>query len=81
MPFPQSDQIFDAFTSGYSIYCVDEIRVLIRECKRLLENGGGGFIVGHAWDHSRESYDLNRDCPLLYEVTLVAIRSKSGGNV
>ena len=58
--FPQADETFDAITSCYSIYYVDDIRTTLREYKRLLKKGGRCFIVGPAWDNSREFYDLNR---------------------
>ncbi len=61
VPFPQNDETFDVITSCYSIYYVDDIHASLREYKRLLKNGGRCFIVGPAWDNSREFYDLNRD--------------------
>jgi len=61
VPFPQSDQTFDVITSCYSIYYVDDIRTSLREYKRLLKHGGRCFLVGPAWDNSREFYDLNRE--------------------
>ena len=60
-PFPHNDQVFDAITSCYSIYYVDDIRFTLGEYKRLLKKGGRCFIVGPAWDNSREFYDLNQD--------------------
>ncbi len=61
VPFPQNDETFDVITSCYSIYYVDDVRASLREYKRLLKNGGRCFIVGPAWDNSREFYDLNQD--------------------
>ncbi len=61
VPFPQSDQTFDVITSCYSIYYVDDIRASLKEYKRLLKSGGRCFLVGPAWDNSREFYDLNRE--------------------
>jgi len=61
VPFPQGDQTFDVITSCYSIYYVDDVRASLMEYKRLLKNDGRCFIVGPAWDNSREFYNLNRD--------------------
>ena len=61
VPFPQSAQMFDVITSCYSIYYVDDIRSTLLEYKRLLKNEGRCFIVGPAWDNSREFYNLNQD--------------------
>ncbi len=60
VPFPQNDGTFDVITSCYSIYYVDDICSSLREYKRLLKNDGRCFIVGPAWDNSREFYDLNK---------------------
>jgi len=59
--FPQDDQTFDAITSCYSIYYVDDVRASLRDYHRLLKKGGRCFIVGPTWDNSREFYDLNRE--------------------
>lgn len=60
-PFPQADQSFDVITSCYSFYYVDNVQATLRECYRLLKNGGRCFIVGPSWDNSKEFYDLNRE--------------------
>ncbi len=60
-PFPQNDHTFDAITSCYSIYYVENIHDTLQEFKRLLKKGGRCFIVGPAWDNSKEFYDLNRE--------------------
>lgn len=61
VPFPQRDQTFDAITSCYSIYYVEDIWATLKEYRRLLKDGGRCFVVGPAWDNSREFYDLNRN--------------------
>jgi len=61
LPFPQADQTFDIITSCYSFYYVDNVQSTLRECYRLLKNGGRCFIVGPSWDNSKEFYDLNRE--------------------
>lgn len=60
-PFPQADQAFDIITSCYSFYYVDDVKSTLRECYRLLNNGGRCFIVGPSWDNSKEFYELNRE--------------------
>ena len=59
--FPQADQTFDIITSCYSFYYVDNVQSTLRECYRLLKEGGRCFIVGPSWDNSKEFYDLNRE--------------------
>ena len=59
--FPQSDQSFDVVTSCYSFYYVESVEASLRECYRLVKNGGRCFIVGPSWDNSKEFYDLNRE--------------------
>jgi ubiquinone/menaquinone biosynthesis C-methylase UbiE len=61
LPFPQPDQAFDIITSCYSFYYVESVPATLRECYRLLKNGGRCFIVGPSWDNSKEFYDLNRE--------------------
>ena len=61
VPFPQRDETFDAITSCYSIYYVEDICATLKEYRRLLKGGGRCFVVGPTWDNSREFYDLNRD--------------------
>jgi ubiquinone/menaquinone biosynthesis C-methylase UbiE len=60
-PFPLSDQSFDVITSCYSIYYVDDVGATLEECYRLLKPGGRCFVVGPAWDNSKEFYDEIRD--------------------
>ncbi|MGD9852891.1 MAG: class I SAM-dependent methyltransferase [Nitrospirales bacterium] len=60
-PFPQADQSFDVITSCYSFYYVENVQATLRECYRLLKNGGRCFIVGPSWDNSKEFYDLNHE--------------------
>lgn len=59
--FPQADHTFDIITSCYSFYYVENVQSTLRECYRLLKNGGRCFIVGPSWDNSKEFYDLNRE--------------------
>ena len=59
--FPQNDESFDIITSCYSIYYVDNIWSTLREFYRLLKKGGRCFIVGPAWDNSKEFYELNSE--------------------
>jgi|CXWL01.1.fsa_nt_gi ubiquinone/menaquinone biosynthesis C-methylase UbiE len=60
-PFPQKDNSFEVITSCYSIYYVDDIRATLKECYRLLKPGGRCFVVGPAWDNSKEFYDEIRN--------------------
>ena len=61
LPFPQADHTFHIITSCYSFYYVDDVQSTLRECYRLLKEGGRCFIVGPSWDNSKEFYDLNRE--------------------
>jgi ubiquinone/menaquinone biosynthesis C-methylase UbiE len=61
LPFPQADHTFDIITSCYSFYYVENVQATLRECYRLLKEGGRCFIVGPSWDNSKEFYDLNRE--------------------
>ncbi|HQU27612.1 MAG: class I SAM-dependent methyltransferase [Nitrospira sp.] len=60
-PFPHADGFFDAITSCYSFYYVNDVKATLRECYRLLKHKGRCFIVGPSWDNSKEFYDLNRE--------------------
>lgn len=60
-PFPQKDGSFEVITSCYSIYYVDDIRATLKDCYRLLKPGGRCFVVGPAWDNSKEFYDEIRE--------------------
>jgi ubiquinone/menaquinone biosynthesis C-methylase UbiE len=59
-PFPYPDDHFDAVTSCYSIYYVDDIRRTLDEFRRLIRSRGRCFVVGPSWDNSIELYDLTR---------------------
>ena len=58
-PFGFSDACFDAVTSAYSIYYLSDMEAVLRECVRLLAPSGRFFVVGPAWDNSREFYSLH----------------------
>jgi len=58
-PFAMADASFDAITSAYSIYYLSDLEAVLVELKRLLKPSGKLFVVGPAWDNSREFYDLH----------------------
>lgn len=58
LPFPQPSGSFDAITSCYSIYYLNDLHATLKEFRRLLKTDGRCFIVGPSWDNSMEFYDL-----------------------
>ncbi|SRR6266545_875371 len=58
LPFPLPPGSFDAVTSCYSIYYLDDLEASLKEFRRLLKPAGRCFIVGPSWDNSMEFYDL-----------------------
>jgi len=58
LPFPLPSGSFDAITSSYSVYYLDDLHATLKEFRRLLKPDGRCFIVGPSWDNSMEFYDL-----------------------
>lgn len=60
LAFDLPDGAFDAVTSCYSIYYVQDVKATLTEFRRMVKSGGRVFVVGPSWDNSREFYDLHR---------------------